>query len=1100
MIGSRRKQRTEANFEPDGFSFVVGMAHDSTTRELTLQERFRLLASYAATEVVPSFHYPDNSGFDALATTSNGSLGFRVVPHHFETCPRWEVDLITTISGMRDLCRKEARVVKLPHGHRALLQYGGHLVEYMIEGGAEIDVYGRGPLQINIYGFAEDKWSDPTIGLHFQEKGFHGYASERLFEAIVDGLGRQRTQGLSRLVARSMANEGEVREDVTRGSFIPTSTNKSPVANGGNAAILATASISPTTGEAGALVPVAKSSPKTVSATSSTRKLQRTLSPPTLIKSSPLATASVVTRETSPPATAEPSVTEKRTPGATTPTSATPKPARQPVAATLAQKSSPSLSTAPTSSKTGTTTSISSNASTRKASPPAQTPPIHQKRVSPTSAKPTGPNMVASTSTTTAAPIMGGTGLVAPPMVRSEAMSAPGKSGEKARPLSGAQRRKLKRFAIAVKLAVAGATTATSTTTASPIRAPTSPPASTSLASCRASAAATLREVTARAELRNAQTHPLPPRPMAVNTVQRLSPLEVLAPGISVPKVTAPGESRLQERKPWILDLTEDELTAELESRKRKSSPTQPNLRGETDNLFRRNARLRQGHDWRTEDVFDGRNYGTSTQPENYPTSTNEPQYPGRLDEAPYPRTPERSTLRDGTLEYRPSYYHDRDYQAENGRERRGDGRGLQRPIILNNERPSRFDQGGYYPGDFSGRYVTLYSSQSKVPSSSRCNSMLDYGDEPQGGPKVAQAFSTRIGGLSPSRKPVAVAQIPTKGPTLSQGETAKNGSLVSAIEHCLQKPTTYHKATPQDGTTSIKAEITSFSRAVSPPASSKYSLRATASSFFPSSATTTAAPEASKDPRTRPSPSSYSSLFYPPSFNLLPGGPPGSGSVFVAGSAQLLDGEVETIKPAGDVPIKKEKEEVFGAQLAEDGWEVVTNKKKVRTRGSGGGAQMLTRSRALQNSNEEQTQVRLRRLPRESAQVSNLSYLAKDIKPVVASRGRPTLPRQPSFVPTLSSIGDTLIDDEWTTDMDMEVSGEPHQDQGDLWELTKTRRQTKVAKAALKARDERKSKEFFKWLGQEEARLWEEFKKENGPLRIGALKKKDWVPVSGGV
>ncbi|KAK4698395.1 hypothetical protein P7C70_g7881, partial [Phenoliferia sp. Uapishka_3] len=1067
------------------------MAQSSTTRELSLQERFRALASYTATDVVPSFHYPDNSGLDAQASTSNGALGFRLIPHHFETCPRWDNDAIMTVSGMRKICRKEAKVIKIPPGHRALLQYGSRLVEYMIEGGAEIDVYGRGSQHINIYGFAEDRWSDPTIGLHYQEPGFHGYISERFFEAIIDGLGRQRTQGLGRLVASSIETEGGIRKEVTRGKFKTSRLVSQPKADQRSLAILATT----------CLAPAPTASPTT----------QRALSPS---PGSQLETQTVALTPHTPSPTVH-ALTPARKMSPTTGTSpSAPKPGQHPLHTTSKASTKPSASAANRKSSPPSPTTASAPADgqrlSRRPSPQATLLATAQiKPAVPSStlvAQKPAPQVSVAKNGQPASP---SSNLVAPAMERSEGMSTPAKQGENIHHLSGAQKRKLRRIARSVKLAVAAAKSATTATTlttasptASPTRAPLSPP-SVSLASCRASAAATLREVTARAEQRNAITHPLPARPMAVNSVQRLAPLEVLAPGISSAKVYASGELEVQKKKSRIANLTILELEAELESRKRKSSPTQPSLRGDTESLFRRNARLRQPHDWRTEEGPDSRNNGNIRSNLSDPLSLNKARYPGSLDDVPYPRTPVRASQHNSNESHLGNYY-DRDYQDGNGREGRGLGRGLQRPIALNDGRPSRFDQGSYYPGNLGGRYVLPHFTSATLADQNQRSSILDYGEQLHTSPTQARAAREPEQHLS--RQPIAVPQVPTKGPKFSRPDIIGSSSLVGAFAQTLEKPTTYGKTTSQAENTTIVSKLeknvptTGFSRVVCPPPSAQHSLRATAASFFPTPASF--APETSTDPRTRPPPSSYSSHFYPPSFDLLPGGPPKPTTVFAAGSAQLVAGEIEAVESNRAGMVKKEESDVFGPGLEESGWEVVKRSKKVGACAVSNNSRMLTRSRATKGevSQTGQTQVRLRRLPGDIGQQTDALHTVQDVKPVVASPARPSLRPGASFKPTLSSIGATRIEDEWTTEMDMEISGEPLLDQGESWELTKTHRQNKVAKSSLKTREQRKSREFFKWLGQEEIRLWEEFKKENGPLRIGGLKKKEWVPVSGAI
>ncbi|KAK4698426.1 hypothetical protein P7C70_g7849, partial [Phenoliferia sp. Uapishka_3] len=175
------------------------MAQFQNWRQLTLRERFELQAPFLPTESATTLYKPDQAHFDLVGNTATGNYGLQALPHKLERTPQWTVHIISTCSGIRGFCKLGAKLVVIPPEHPALGYFEPGFVTHMIEGGAEMDVHGKGKVHVELYGMGVDQWSNPQVQADFSQVELHGYASERLIEISVEGCGRLRARGLARL-------------------------------------------------------------------------------------------------------------------------------------------------------------------------------------------------------------------------------------------------------------------------------------------------------------------------------------------------------------------------------------------------------------------------------------------------------------------------------------------------------------------------------------------------------------------------------------------------------------------------------------------------------------------------------------------------------------------------------------------------------------------------------------------------------------------------------------------------------------------------------------------------------------------------------------
>ncbi|KAK4698452.1 hypothetical protein P7C70_g7823, partial [Phenoliferia sp. Uapishka_3] len=984
------------------------MAHLGHWRQLTPRERFHRFAPFTPCDTVTTLYIPDNISYDLVASTSSGNHGLRALPHRFETSPEWEPDVVTTISGMRELCKPGAKVVEIPPGHRALLQYGQGFITHMIKDGAEVDIYGRGSQHVNLYGFAEEQWSHPLLSLDYQDPEHHGYISQCLIERAVEGCGRRRAQGLSRLIELAKGEGG-----LGGLSFRQIGQSSSNLAS-----------------------PFGTSAPPTTTASITPQPL------PKVRQITPALPSSNITIDQ----------------GALKP---------PPHISSKSNKAQPPPATSRTTSTTGE----------------------HAQDI------------------TATVPVV-------PAMTRAPAMNAP-MAASTTQGLTPSQRRRIRKLAARTAAEVA-----------------TSQASSPSPTSCRASIDERSQEGSIAKQIQSSA-------PLEANTVQDLTVIRSSAPASqqAPSQGAASGQGELTRTFASVAAKSSklnEGSTAPQAPRKRKNMPPQGNTSADDGRTSSKNSRVGQGIDKRSKvgsptsvESKQGPIRATDkasntaalpakvqTQvaitsttapppkpaqlpPQGAPLSTNlskstvpipantstAQQTVASPTRAPY--APPRASQYDERLtrtlpprgfqdQYWSNGYHDRDYYGGNGYERRGGDSGFERQ---SQGKASRFDHGYFNYEGSQGRYVSTYPSYYTIPQTYNHYSNLNYDDSRPSRPIQLPTPVPRQFEPSPSRAPISVPQIPSKGSSLRPNESLRVENKAGST------------------TNGASSSSTTFSRVVSPPPTSRHSLRPTATDFFPSPGKPTALPATSTDPRRRPSaiitgplPSSLparpatiialSNVLARPALPAILPTP-----ILVANTAQLVANSTQATA-GGKVTVKVEEGEVVESKLDQDGWELVKGKGKagkwvedqyrVRT------SFPLGKTRKRTSPDEQQ---HLQDLPMASTSTS------------IAVTGRPPLRRSPPYLPTLSTISAMAIDNEWTTDMDIDPSGERALHLAETWELTKSRRQSKVDERSLKSKRHRSSQEFYKWLRAEEQRLWEEFKKEYGPLRIGGIREKDRAP-----
>ncbi|KAK4692301.1 hypothetical protein P7C70_g9160, partial [Phenoliferia sp. Uapishka_3] len=409
------------------------MAH--LYRRLSLHETYQLQAPYTPAETGASFHLPDQhfDFFDLVATTLVGPYYFRAIPSNFETSPEWEPDVLCNASGARCLVNSHSKLVEIPANHRAWIQYNG-FVTHMIENGADVDIYGRGLVHINIYGIKEENWSHPQIILDHQHSLHHGYASDKLIELVVEGLGRKRAEALARLVtiAKSKGGLGGVGMSRTENTMHPSSTILAIGARLEQPGVAFTIIDSTTTPQA------FEAQPATFQEDASTNS-----TPLQVSASSSSMGKSAVTRESTTSSTPNRNSFNTRLfVAATTDLVRQASPASDETKKTgndRTKQSSPAKE-----SPVVVTKSPRLAENLASTSPPATPSPLPSK--TPSRASPPASSKVGAKLPQTP-PTSGNSSAKATPMSRSPAMGVPTQQGERTKPLSGAQRRKLKKLA-----------------------------------------------------------------------------------------------------------------------------------------------------------------------------------------------------------------------------------------------------------------------------------------------------------------------------------------------------------------------------------------------------------------------------------------------------------------------------------------------------------------------------------------------------------------------------------------------------------------------------------------------------------------------------
>ncbi|KAK4698246.1 hypothetical protein P7C70_g8036, partial [Phenoliferia sp. Uapishka_3] len=946
------------------------MAH--LYRRLSLRERYQLQAPYTPAETGASFHLPDHNSefFDLVATTLVGPYYFRTIPTHFETSPEWEEDVLCTFSGARCLVNSHAKLVEIPASHRAWIQYNG-FVTHMIKNGADVDIYGRGLVHINIYGIKEENWSDPQIMLDHQHELHHGYASDKLIEAVVEGLGRKRAEALARLVviAKSKGGLGGL------GTTFQALETPTPTILAIGATLNSNEALPPSPGR---LVSprINQDSPASaqLQASAPPKETKTTHSAPTGSSSSETSTVVTPTTDLVRQATQKNAGLEKKSPS---PPAKSRLPPRRPTPPTAASSPAPA--------KASPSTLEVENASAQNKSTAANTgsPRTTSRKQA------AGSDSVAHSSTTTEK--------LAPAMERSPAMEAPKITGKSSRALSGAQRQKLKKLA---KQAGAAATQTLS---------PPSPSPSLSVA-CRTTLGGQA------GSLRSAQQ--VLPAILEANTMQDLTTTKLPANGDgSGDRASTTGKHTTPPKKYLIVE-TNTRVMNLLGSRKRKTTPPQPSQHAENPN---KNARPRCV-DTSSKNGSQAASVVNKAQATITPTPAipSSPKTPSRSNNANIATTPsrwlpikerlarERELSGQSTRSYPSPYYYtgynDRDYATGNGYERRGNN---------------------YYAEEFNNRYAVYYSSDYLVAYPPRYYSSLNYDDyQTSSRSSPNQPYSSRFLESTPSRQPLAAPLIPTKGPFHRRNHAGPSGDLGSSLATTtpISKP---------------------FSRAVSPPPTSRHSLRATAADFYPLPAKP--APPTSIVPRRRPTDSQSSAAqvgshlpvkpiqtpFPFPFPTSTPFPATTSTSILAANTAELVETK-GTVKKTKPVLIKSE-EGVVESKLDNDGWQVVGKDRKVSANDVVKLAQALSRSRRTQVG----------------------SWINDQEKNCPSQPVAPTRP-QPAKV-SLSSLGTVAIEDEWNTDMDIDASGERFDRLCELHELTKSHRQNKIEKSRVKTSERRK-------------------------------------------
>ncbi|KAK4699372.1 hypothetical protein P7C70_g6888, partial [Phenoliferia sp. Uapishka_3] len=993
------------------------MAQNLNWRPLTLRERFHPLAPHTSTDHVPTLYKPDLPRFDLVGNTSTSNYGLQVIPHSFSTSPEWESDVLTTIAGMRGFCPATARIVEIPTTHRAHLQYGQGRLSHMIAGGAEVDVQGVGRTRINLYGFAEGCYNNPRIAADFSQADFHGYASQRLIELSVEGCGRLRKRGLARLQEIAEEEGGLARCQSPQGKHLYCShLSKGGADHEERAAALPSATPRPKSPSSPS--PVALASERAESASKA------------LVNSTP-ASPSTAGTHSGPMAPLESAAVAASSVDAPTLTSNSAKPPGVPVKAgdTFLASSLLNSSTPTTSSGSSTSRNPPSQASTTTAKPSSSapesigtTPRTRYERKTQqitASTKPAEPTVLGPQTVTPAA--RANETAPSTPRTSQPAPSASGTSTGGGKSGNGRSRKQR----------------------GSPQPARSQP----------AAIVVSNNTITGSSKLLRTLRERVNYLPKQINSDLVSTPIQ--GTGASGPasagSVSGTTGECFVERGQAMAQLTHmNHVLAGATSRKRKPTPPQGGQHSSTAEDFVRNARPRQNAADSTSQgaVVAGINeWRTRT-----PPSTNPPPYAPPMSRLPplpiRPANERHLRLREEPLAdlpprpyqdlYRGIGFNDRDrpnYGSYEG-ERRGGELGLGLPLTL---RPS-CNGNGYQGGDFLDRYaIPFYYGGSSLFSYTSPYFSLDYHGASIATSRPADAYlgrpadNLRAQYTSATRQP---AGPPGQGASAfpSQPSRMQSTSHVRRFEDLQYARQAYLDMMFQAGNLPVSVGGVSipapFSRAVSPPPNSRHSLRATASDFVPA-VVTTGLP-VSTDPRRRPPPP-YNPLFQ--SATHTQPAPPSSTAILVANAAELVTGRVVPQPTQGAAGATMEDGEVVESELGEN-WSVVGGRK-------------------LAGRGVKQENIRLSSETHASFKLSsNPFFVLQSVPaPVVAGPSRPALHRAAPYVPTLSSIGAVKIEDEWVTDMDVEVSGEFSFHYSEEHELIKLRRQSRFARDLLKTR-----------------------------------------------
>ncbi|KAK4697631.1 hypothetical protein P7C70_g8180, partial [Phenoliferia sp. Uapishka_3] len=569
----------------------------------------------------------------------------------------------------------------------------------------------------------------------------------------------------------------------------------------------------------------------------------------------------------------------------------------------------------------------------------------------------------------------------------------------------------------------------------------------------RAQAAARLKQIAAHIERR----HAVP------STTQQAE--------VEAGRSAAQGSGSAATSNLTLTNSSMSSISATPGSRKRKATPPRVNLRADTEELFNKNQKQRQTHDWRAENGPGGR-------------TANDWRGNPPLRPTPYPSTPTRNAPRlssshegqnrpsqarqTGNLPPRPSnevishqHHHNQECRGRCHFEQGSNGG-------LAPSRPTRFDVGG---PEFDYRYVEFYYPVVFwLPYFVVLYRTLNYGDlasaSQQSRPAQARSVVNANGGDP------RLSQPPSKTPVASRGS-----QTTAAAEQPDGRSTS--------GPSQLAPALPPFDRVISPPPYSDYSTRparAQATDFYlppPRNYTTS---QLTRDPHRSLPPNFHdnfqrttydeTSLFSPVSTPMERSRP----MALAAGGVELVDSDGRVLRNS-EVIAKLEDGEVVESKLDGEGWEVV-GKKKVSKLGSFAAAQTL--------ANLPSTHLQASKPTNPQAKTSNAPVAGPSrLPPRRAAIGK-------SKLSTVFSA-----DEDWVEDMETGSSGEFFHHRSQAQELTKIGRQNELDVGERKTRAQRRFKASQKRYWQEKLSKWEEYKKVNGGVNTRDARRRFWVEES---